>query len=256
MKFNSRNIYVSPKSKIGHNVRIGDNTVIYDDVHIGDNSIICNDVVLGEPLNSYYQDPDYENPPCQIGANTTIRSHSIVYAGCTIGDHFNTGHRVTIREASRIGDHCSIGTLTDIEGDVTIGNYCRLHSNVHISQTSSMGDFVWMYPYSVMTNDPYPPSNDIKGPYVGDYTQVCVHAVILAGVHVGKNCLIGANSVVNKNLKDFSLATGSPAKVVDVRNYAAMGKGKLYPWMRRFERGMPWQGLGFDNWIEQKKSKK
>src|SRR3954466_13057965 len=256
MKFTKRNVYISPKAHIGNNVRIGDNSSIYDNAQIGDNSIICNDCVIGEPLGAYYRDSAYENPKTVIGSGAMVRSHSIIYAGCTIGKDFNTVHRVTIRENTVIGEHCSIGTLSDLEGDITIGNYCRLHSNVHISQMSSMGDFVWMYPYSVITNDPCPPSYDIKGGHVGDYTQVCVHAVILSGVEVGENCLIGAASVVNRKLPPFSLATGDPAKVVkDLRKYVVMGKGKPYPWMYRFDRGMPWQGIGYDAWAKQQAPK-
>lgn len=256
MKFNNRNVYISPKAKIGANVKIGDNSVIYDNVEIGEGSIICNDNVIGEPLGSYYRDPDYENPPTIIGPGSMIRSHTIIYANCRIGECFNSGHRVTIRENSVIGEHCSIGTLSDLEGDVSIGKYCRLHSNVHISQTSSMEDFVWMYPYSVMTNDPYPPSYDIKGGHIGSYTQVCVHAVILAGVQIGENCLIGANSVVNKRVPPYSLAMGDPIKIVkDLRKYAVMGRGKPYPWMTRFDRGMPWQGIGYEAWAKQQGKK-
>jgi acetyltransferase-like isoleucine patch superfamily enzyme len=250
MKFNSRNIHISPKAQLGQRVRIGDNTVIYDNVIVGDNTTICNDCVIGEPLNSYYSDPAYENPATVIGADSLFRSHTILYASCRVGNNFNTGHRVTIRENTIIGDSCSVGTLTDIEGEVIIGNYCRLHSNVHISQTSSLGDFVWMYPFSVITNDPYPPSNEIQGSHVGNYTQVCVHATILAGVRVGENCLIGAHSVVNKSLPDYSLAAGDPARVRDVRRYMVLGKGTPYPWMPRFDRGMPWRDNGYQAWAE------
>jgi len=256
MKFNNRNVYVSPKSKIGRNVKIGDNSAIYDNVEIGDNSIICNDTVLGEPLPAYYQAPDYENPPTAIGPDSLVRSHAIIYAGCTIGAGFSSGHRITIRENTMIGDHCSVGTLSDIQGNVRIGNYCRLHSNVHLAQTCVLGDFVFMYPYSVMTNDPHPPSEDVKGGYIGDYTQVGVHAVILPGIRVGENCLIGASSVVNKRVEDFSLAMGDPIRVVmDIRKYVVLGKGKPYPWMYRFERGLPWEGIGYDVWIKQNAKK-
>ncbi len=252
MKFNNRDVFISPKSTIGRNVRIGDRCTIYDNVEIGDNSIICNDTVVGEPLNAYYHDPTYQNPPTVIGPGSLVRSHSIIYTGCIIGAGFSSGHRITVRENTTIGEHCSIGTLSDIQGNVRIGNYCRLHSNVHISQTCSVGDFVWMYPFSVMTNDPYPPSEDIEGGHLGSYSQVGVHAVILPGVKVGENCLIGASSVVSKTVPDFSLVKGDPAKVVmDIRNYVVLGKGKPYPWMRRFERGMPWEGIGFDHWIQQ-----
>ncbi|HTY87893.1 MAG TPA: DapH/DapD/GlmU-related protein [Candidatus Acidoferrum sp.] len=252
MKFNNRNVYISPKAKLGSRVRIGDNTSIYDNVEIGDDSIICNDSVVGEPLAAYYRDPGYKNPTTLIGAGSLVRSHTIIYAGCDIGPGFATGHRVTIRESTTIGEHCSIGTLSDIQGNVKMGKFCRLHSNVHLAQGSSLGDFVFMYPFSVMTNDPYPPSTDIRGGQVGDYTQIGVHAVVLPGIQVGQNCLIGANSVVNRKVPDFSLAMGDPIKVVmDIRKYVALGKGNPYPWMNRFDRGMPWQGMGYDAWMKQ-----
>ena len=85
MKFNGRGVYVSPTAKIHPSVRIGDHSTIYDNVEIGENSVICNDVILGEPTGSYYHDPAYENSPTIIGPDSFIRSHSIIYAGCTIG---------------------------------------------------------------------------------------------------------------------------------------------------------------------------
>ncbi len=252
MKFNNRNVHVSSRAVLGVNVKIGDNSTVYDGVEIGDNSIICNDCVIGEPLASYYEREDYKNPSTIIGAGALIRSHSIIYAGCRIGQNFSSGHRITIRENSVIGDRCAVGTLSDIQGDVTIGDYCRLHSSVHLSQKSSLGSFVFLYPFCTMTNDPYPPSNDIKGGHIGDYTQVGVHSVILPGVRVGANCLIGANSVVNRRVPDYSLAMGDPVKVVmDVRKYVVMGKGKPYPWMSRFSRGMPWEGTSYEQWMQQ-----
>jgi acetyltransferase-like isoleucine patch superfamily enzyme len=252
MKFNGRNVHISPVAQIGINVKIGDNTTVYDNVVVGDNSVICNDCVLGEPLAAYYSVSAYDNPPTLIGEGSLIRSHSIIYAGCTIGPGFSSGHRVTIREGTEIGQHCSAGTLCDIQGRVKIGNHSKLHSNVHISQTCTIGSYVFLFPFSVMTNDPIPPCNDVKGGQIGDFSVVGVHAVILPGIRVGQNCLIGANSVVRRSLQDFSLATGDPAKVVmDIRDYAVMGMGKPYPWMQRFKRGMPWEQIGFDAWIQQ-----
>jgi acetyltransferase-like isoleucine patch superfamily enzyme len=256
MKFNGRNVSVSPRARIGKNVRIGDNTVIYAGVDIGDDSTICNDVTLGEPTIEYYSEDAYANLPTIVGPGALIRSHSIIYAGCRIGACFSCGHHSLVRENTTFGEHCAVGTMTDIEGEVRIGNYCRLHSNVHIAQTCTLGDFVWFYPFAVMTNDPYPPSNDIRGGSIGDYTQVAVHAIILPGVEVGENCLIGANSVVSKAVPSFSLAMGDPASVVmDLRNYIVMGKGRPYPWMKRFDRGMPWNGMDYEKWFELKSKK-
>ena len=129
-KFTGKELYISPSARIGNNVRIGDHTIIYDNVEIGDNTTICNDCVIGEPLNAYYVEGDiYENPKTIIGSDSLIRSHTIIYAGNTIGDHFQTGHRVTVRENTVFGSHCSLGTLDDIQGHSLFGNYCRLHKD-------------------------------------------------------------------------------------------------------------------------------
>ena len=220
MKFLGNNIQVSNNAIIGNNVKIGDNSIIYDNVIIGDNSIICNDCVIGEPLNDYYYNQtSYHNPITNIGNNSLIRSHSIIYAGNMIGNHFQCGHRVTIREYNMIGDHCSFGTLDDIQGYSEFGSYCRLHSNVHIGQKSKLGNFVFVYPYVIFTNDPTPPSNVCIGPVIGDYSQVATGSILLPGVNVGKHCLIGAGSVVGKDIPDYKLVVGVPAKILkDVRD--------------------------------------
>lgn len=250
MKFNNRNIFISSKAKIGANVLIGDNTIIYDYVEIGDNSIICNNCEIGEPLNAYYQDENYQNPPTYIGDGALIRSHAIIYAGSVIGKNLITGHRITIRENTHIGASCLIGNLCELQGELTIGSFCRLHSNVHLSQYSSLGDFVFMYPFSTMTNDSFPPSNNIKGSFINNYTVIGVHCIILPNVSIGENCVIGANSVINKKIDDFSFASGNPGQVImNVRELVALGIGKPYPWMNHFERGMPWEGIGYNAWI-------
>jgi acetyltransferase-like isoleucine patch superfamily enzyme len=252
MKFNNRNIYISPRANIGKNVKIADNCSIYDNVTVGDNSVISNDCVLGEPLNGYYQSDMYENPPLIIGESALIRSHCILYAGSEMGSNFETGHRVTIREKTTIGHHCRIGTLSDLQGHITIGNYCWLHSNVHIGQQSKIGNYVFIYPYVVFTNDPHPPSNICVGPVVGDFSQVAVFSVLLPGITVGRHVLIGAGSIVSKNVPDYQLFLGNPGKTIkDVREIISRETGyKHYPWPNNFDRGMPWQGQDFDEWYK------
>jgi UDP-3-O-[3-hydroxymyristoyl] glucosamine N-acyltransferase len=253
MKFNNRNVFISPSATIGANVKIGDNCSIYDNVIIKDNSVICNDCVIGEPLSGYYSDEAYTNPATVIEANALIRSHTIIYAGCNIGESFSCGHRVTIRENSKIGKFCRIGTVSDLQGNLEMGDYCWLHSNVHIGQGSKLGNFVFIYPYVVLTNDPTPPSNICIGPTIGDYSQVAVFSVLLPGVKIGKHCLVGAGSIVGKDVADFQLVLGSPAKPVkDVREIKSRETGEShYPWPYRFDRGMPWQDKDFDTWEKQ-----
>jgi len=252
-KFSGKNIQISPTAIIGQNVRIGDNAIIYDNVEIGDNTVICNDCVIGEPLNDYYgNEEQYSNPITKIGADSLIRSHTIIYAGSQIGHHFQTGHRVTIRENMSIGSHCSIGTLGDLQGCSELGNYCRLHSNVHIGQHSKLGNFVFVYPYVVFTNDPTPPSDICIGPTVGDFSQIATGSVLLPGVKIGEHCLVGAGSVVTKNVADFQLVAGNPGRFIkDVREIVDRVTGENhYPWPYHFDRNMPWENVGFEKWLK------
>lgn len=254
MKFN--NEYKLGKNVIlGKNVKIGDGTIIYDNVEIGDNSIIANGCEIGEPLNDYYSNENYINPKTIIGRNSLIRSHSIIYAGSSFGDFFQTGHRVTIRENTEMGNNCSVGTLSDIQGFVKFGNYCRLHSNVHICQKAIIGNFVFFYPYVVLTNDPTPPSEICIGPTIGDYSQITTGSLIMPGIKIGENCLVAAGSIVTKDVDDFSLVLGVPAqKKCDIRDIKSRynKNESYYPWMYNFKRGMPWKDIGYIEWLKKK----
>ena len=254
MKFNNRNVQVSPRATIGTNVRIGDNTVIYDNVVVEDNSIICNDCVIGEPLYDYYLDEDnYRNPVTRIGAGAMIRSHTIIYAGNEIGANFQTGHRVTIREFAKFGANNMIGTLGDIQGYAELGDFCRMQCNVHIGQATKLHDFVMVFPFTVFTNDPHPPSMVMRGAEVKSFSQVAVHCTMLPDSIVGRGCLVGANSVVNRVYPDETIIVGSPAKAIGpigkIRSQQEGFEGQPhYPWVHRFARNMPWEAGKFADW--------
>ena len=256
MKFNGMNVRIGKNVYLGKNVKIGDDTTIYDNVSIGDNTTICNNCILGEPNQLYYEDDSYINPTLIIGSNSLIRSHSIFYAGSTFGDYLQTGHRVTVREETYTGSHCMIGSYSDIQGYCVLGDYVRMHSYVNIGQKSKVGNFVFLYPFTVLTNDPTPPSENIIGPQIGDYSQIAAGTVILPGCVIGENCLVGAHSTVGGCFSDFSFINGSPAKFVCNLKKAPLfnletGK-RYYPWQYNFKRGMPWENETFNEWLNKK----
>ncbi len=241
---------VSDKTTIGGNVTIGANTIVYDNVEIGDNSIIGPGSYIGEPLTSYYGAPDYSNPPLLIGSNSLIRSGTILYAGSVIGENFDCGHRVTIRENTKIGDHSRIGTLSDVQGHCEIGNYARLHSSVHVGQRSCIGNFVWIFPYAVLANDPHPPSNMLIGVTIEDFAVIAIKAVVLPGVKIGSDAMIGAMALVRSDVPAEAVMAGNPAKqIATIRDIESKYTAEPpYPWREHFERGMPWEGIGYKNW--------
>ena len=255
MKFNNRNVFISPSAQIGNNVKVGDNTTIYDNVTIGDNSIICNDCIIGEPTSAYYKDGAvYENPATVIGAGAMIRSHNIIYAGSSFGDFLITGHRATVREGTLVGEHCLLSTLVDIQGNCRIGNYARIYSNVHIGEKTVIGNYVFIFPYTIFTNDPQPPSENLVGAVIGDFSVITIHCCVLPGVKVGRHCLIGANSVISRDIEDYSFAVGSPAKKMgDIRKIPSKTdpQANYYPWPEHFSRGMPWEMARYEKWLKE-----
>ena len=237
---------------IGNNVIIGHGSIIYPNVVIGDNTVIGPYSTLGEPIGSFY-DEDSANvnkhnfKKTIIGPNSVIRSHAIIYEDVEIGEEFQSGHRVTIREKTSLGIMCSVGTLSDIQGNVSIGNYVRLHSNVHIGQCTKIEDYVWIFPYVVLTNDPYPPLDRLKGVTIKEFAVVATSAVILPGVVIGKNALVGAHSVVTKDVANETVVVGNPAKVkCSVRDIHDENGCQIYPWKDHLKeyRGYPWQIKG------------
>ena len=199
---------------------------IHPNVEIGAGAAIGFSVIVGEP-------PRGAKPgglKTRIGRNATIRSHSVIYAGCTAGDNLETGHGVMIRENNRIGDDVSIGTHTIIERDCTIADGARLHSCVFIPEFTVIEKGAWIGPGTVLTNAPYPKGKDskqhLKGPVIEENAKIGANCTILPGVRLGRNCLIGAGSVVTKDVEENSVAVGNPARAIKKVSDLRYGDGE------------------------------
>lgn len=229
---------ISSKARIGNRVEIGNYVTIYDNVIIGDDVVIEPYTVLGAPTKLA------EGLPLKIGSNSLIRSHSIFYEGSEFGEGLVTGNRVTVREKVKAGRNLQIGTLSDFQGHTEIGEYVRTHSNVHIGQKSLIGNYVWIFPYVVLTNDPHPPSNVLKGVTVEDYAVIATMSCVMPGVRIGRGSLVAAHSMVRKDVMPGQLVGGVPAKEIGRLESIKLQDGserQAYPWTRHFHRGYPEQ---------------
>lgn len=225
---------VSAKANIGSNIVIGPYTIVHDNVTIGDGTIIESYCELGYPTGQA------QLCPLIIGKNSHIRSHSIFYEGSEFGEELVTGHRVTVREKTKAGRNFQIGTLGDIQGNCNIGNFVKLHSNVHIGQHTKINDYVWIFPYVVITNDPHPPSDIRMGVTIEDYVAIATMSVILPGVTLKKGALVAAHSSVGKDVAENTVVGGVPAKYICDTNKIKLKDGSgndAYPWRRHFHRG-------------------
>ena len=235
---------------IGDDAFIDSNTIIRNGVKIGNDAFIGANCIIGEYQSDFCQRKKAKVHPLIIGDSTLIRSGSIIYSGSNIGSHFQAGHQVTIREKSNIGNNVSIGTLSDIQGNCSIGNYVRIHSNVHIGQLSVIDNYVWIYPYVVLTNDPTPPSDHFAGVHVHSFAVIATGSIIMPGLEIGQDALIGAGAIVTNNIEPYAVALGNPARAVsDVRNIKNKITGdSAYPWREHFDKYMPWEDIGFEMW--------
>lgn len=228
--------YISSKAKIGKDVEIGNFVTIGPDVEIGDGCRIESYSYIG-------YDNGRGNGKLILGPNAHIRSHSILYTGSIIGANLLTGHQAIIRENCNVGDSFQAGTKTVLMGNLTVGDHVRTGSNVEIGETSNVGDFVWIYLNTSLITDRYPPSNDISGPSIGNFSVIGAHSLIYPRVCLGHDVLVGAGCIVTKDLDSERVAVGSPMRVLgSVKDLTYKKDGqehKLYPWRNRFSRGYP-----------------
>ncbi len=166
-------------------------------------------VVVGHPGGA-------DSAGTHIGPDAVIRSHTVIYAGNHIGSRFRTGHGVLIREENQIGDDVSIGSGSTIEHHVRIGHRVRLHSNVFVPEFSILDDDCWLGPNVVLTNAKYPRSRNVKeelaGPRVETAAKIGANSTILPGVRIGHHAVVGAGSVVTRDVAPNTVVAGNPAR--------------------------------------------
>lgn len=226
--------------RIGKDVVFGQGVVLHDFVTIESNTVIGPYVVIGEPLVDSYKSSDYSNPRTVIGRNSVIRSGTIIYAGCRLGQGTTTGHYAVIRERTTCGEDCSFGTFATSDGDVKIGDRCRFHYYAHVCKKAKIGDDIRMFPRSMLLNDTHPPCGRcLQGPEISDRVVIGSAATIAPKVKVGQDALIAAMSMVTKDVPAGMVVMGVPAKVVGKASDIECKTGLLnhpYPWNKQYIR--------------------
>jgi acetyltransferase-like isoleucine patch superfamily enzyme len=180
---------------------------------IGEGAQIFEPVTLGFPSRDKIGKSGFIG--AKIGKNAVIRSGTIIYCEVIIGDNFQSGHNVMIREKTWIGNRVAIGTATVIEGDTTIGNEVSLQSMVYIPTGTVIGNNVFIGPNSVLTNDRYPPTRigGLKGPQIMNGAAIGANVTLLPGVCIGEGALVAAGAIVTRDVPAHKLAIGTPARI-------------------------------------------
>jgi len=159
--------------------------------------------------------PDIEDELI-IGANATVRTGSVIYAGTKIGDGLQTGHNVVIREQCVIGAGFSIWNNSAIDYDCRIGNNVKIHCNCYVAQFTTIEDDVFLAPGVTIANDIHPGCPDskrcMKGPTIKRGVQIGVNVTILPYVTIGERALVGSGAVVTRDVPPDTVVFGNPAR--------------------------------------------
>ena len=179
---------------------------------LGDNVIIEDFCIIGIPVIGG------ASSKTEIGDNSIIRAGTYIYAGNKIGHNFTSGNKVNIRENNNIGNNVSIGTLSVIEHNINIGDSARIHSQVFIPEYSILESNCWIGHNVVLTNSKYPnhPSSkeNLQGVRIMQDAKIGANSTILPGVVVGKSSLIGAGTLVTKNVPNGVVVAGNPFTIL------------------------------------------
>jgi UDP-2-acetamido-3-amino-2,3-dideoxy-glucuronate N-acetyltransferase len=166
-------------------------------------------------------------------SNYYINQYAVVDDNVEIGDGTKIWHFTHVQSGSKIGKGCVLGQNVNVGNNVVIGNHVKIQNNVSVYEGVTLEDYVFCGPSMVFTNILNPRS---KYPQVG--SQYYIKTLVKEGASLGANCtivcgntigrfaMVGAGAVVTKDVADFALVVGAPAKIIGW--YSEAGKKLIF----------------------------
>ncbi|WP_226526791.1 acyltransferase [Metabacillus niabensis] len=211
-----QNVVIEEGAIIGENVKIGHNTVILKDTEIGENVEIGSNCVLGiiPGGNRKMREINRVDKPVVINNGVRIGNLVSIYSNTVINENVFIGDQASIRENVIIGEETVVGRSAIIELNTRIGKRCTIQTLAYVTGDTVLEDQVFIGPCVSMSNDKYMGAKDynLKGPYIKEGAKIGNNASILPGISIGMRTIVGAGSVVTKDILDDEIVVGVPAK--------------------------------------------
>lgn len=226
--------------QISNKAQIAKTAIIYDDVIVEDNAIIHDYVVIYPKTIIKKNVEVYDH--CVLGKLPTspgsvsrklksgyseliIDEYSILcpsvvlYSGSRIGKHTLLGDFCSIREECEVGDYCIISRNVSVNYNTKIGDRVKIMDNSHITGNMIIEDDVFISVLVSSTNDNTMGRKEynkdlVIGPHIKKGVTIGASSILLPNILIGENCLVGAGSIVTKNIPDNQVWIGSPARYI------------------------------------------
>ena len=202
-------------------VAIHDNVVIYPNVIVGKGTTIFASAVLGRPVLGTRTcirptEPNYT--PLKIGEKCVIGSNCCLWEGSEIGHEVLIGDMAGIREQCKVGDFCLIAKGVNLSANVILGKKVKIIDNSYLPANSIVEDDVFISAGVFMANDNFFSTrgyhNEVFGPHIKKGAMIGVGATLLPKVSIGEKAIVGAGSVVTKDVPPMTLVMGVPARMI------------------------------------------
>ena len=209
--------------KAGRNCFFGTGCCVNGPLELGSNVYLGEMTSIGFPVQHQiikFQRGETKSPRMNakvtvFGDNCIIRSGTTVYSDVKLGKDVRVGHSALIREEIRIGDGTVVGTGVILDGETSIGSKVSIQTGVYIPLKSKVEDRVFLGPKCLLTNDKYLMRKPykLKGPIIRRGASVGAGAILLPGIEIGEEAVIGAGAVVTKDVPPKAIVVGIPAHI-------------------------------------------
>jgi acetyltransferase-like isoleucine patch superfamily enzyme len=205
---------------LGKDVTIHPHVTIEPGVHIEDGVEIFPGAYLGkEPkgVSATSRTVTFERH-LRVGRGSSIGPNAVIFYDVEIGAETLIGDGASIREQCRIGTHCLISRYVTINYNTTIGDRTRIMDSTHVTGNCVIGNDVFISTLVATVNDNEMVSRSyakskMVGPRIADHASIGAGACLLPGVLVGEGAIVGAGSVVTKDVESYTVVVGVPARL-------------------------------------------
>ena len=204
-----------------HSIVIKDYAIIHSGVILKENIVVSEYAVVGKPVQLSSLSTlslCKANKATVIGSECVIGTHSVILqsaeisAGCMIAD------MAFVRERVILDKNVVVGQAVTIENDTHVGAFTKIQAKAYVTAYSSLGSYVFIAPCVVTTNDKWmgrtEKRHDVKkGAIIKDRARIGGGAILLPGVEIGEEAVVGAGSVVTRSVEEAQVVWGNPARV-------------------------------------------